>query len=391
MMAAPFLQLVAWAAFLALTAGAVLARTMPPRMLVACLVIKFLVPVVYFAWFADGTWTLIDDLRYLRVGLELAGQGYTPFSVFLSRHGLGQLFLLSEGVHVMYGWFNLLAVTLIGPYYYSPVILNVFITCLSARVLWGFAVDAGYGPRYSSGLTAFYLLHWDVVAWSSFVNVKDSIIVLLTLLLLRALARFQRAPARRELVRAALVSLALVWIRFYVPAIAGLAVLIQAVTGRGFVPRHRRAFMLGAFAMVLVMGWFIQSRWLGIIRAQIHWSPGQVSLGLVRMLMTPQPWSVSPEYGFLLIPSILHLIMLVPAIAGASMLWRESPMLRLPIIYMGLILLLFAAFPGEQGPRYRHQAVFVLVWAQFTFAWHLLRALAQGAFTPPQLAMRLPT
>ena len=108
------------------------------------------------------------------------------------------------------------------------------------------------------------------------------------------------------------------------------------------------------------------------------------------MLLTPQPWSVSPEYGFLLLPSMLHLLMLVPAVVGAMILWRDSPMLRLPIVYAVLVLVLFAAFPGQQGPRYRHQVVFVLVWAQFTFIWQLLRAAATD-FAVVRPPMRLST
>ena len=88
--------------------------------------------------------------------------------------------------------------------------------------------------------------------------------------------------------------------------------------------------------------------------------------------------------------SMLHLLMLVPAVVGAMILWRDSPMLRLPIVYAVLVLVLFAAFPGQQGPRYRHQVVFVLVWAQFTFIWQLLRAAATD-FAVVRPPMRLST
>ncbi len=386
----PLLPLLGWCALLALLSGLLLARTMPPRALIACLLVKYLIPMLYFGWFADGTWTLIDDLTYLRQGLELAGEGYTPISVLVTRTGLGHLVVLSEGIHILYGWFNLVAVQLVGPYYFSPVILNVFITCLTARVLWGFARDAGFGPRFSSGLTGFYLLHWDVVAWSAFVNVKDSIIVLLTMLLLRSLACFQQAPARRELLRALAVSAVLFWIRFYVPALAGLAMLIRGITSGTLRPKHRWVTLLIAAVVLAGMGWLIQSRWLAVIQAQLQFNPLQLGVGLVRMLLTPQPWSVSPEYGFLLLPSMLHLLMLVPAVVGAMILWRDSPMLRLPIVYAVLVLVLFAAFPGQQGPRYRHQVVFVLVWAQFTFIWQLLRAAATD-FAVVRPPMRLST
>ena len=96
----PLLPLLGWCALLAILSGMVLARTMPPRALIACLLAKYLIPVLYFGWFADGTWTLIDDITYLRQGLELAGEGYPPISVLVTRSGLGHLVILSEGIHI---------------------------------------------------------------------------------------------------------------------------------------------------------------------------------------------------------------------------------------------------------------------------------------------------
>lgn len=372
----PLLPLLGWCAFLALLSMVILVRTMPPRVLVACVLVKFLITVVYFCWFADGAWVLVDDLTYLRQGLDLAGQGYTPLTVVLSKKGLTELIVLSEGLHVLYGWFNLLAVTLIGPYYFSPVILNVFVTSVTARVLWGFARDAGFGPRYASALAAFYLLHWDVVAWSAVVNMKDSVVVLLTLLLLRPLSRFLVKPSRRELFKVLAASVLVFWIRFYIPAIAGLAMLLRAgATGR-LKPRHRGITLAVAAVAVAAMAWIISSRWLALILRYLQFSPLDIGLGLVRMILTPQPWSVAPEYGFLVIPSILHLVMLGPTVVGVVKLWREAPLLRLSIVYAGLVILLYAAFPIQQGSRYRHQVAFILVWAQFTFLWHLFRATA---------------
>lgn len=375
------LVLVFAAVLLALLSCLVLARVMPPRLLLPVVAIKFTIPVAYFTWFADGRWVLLDDMSYLRQGLTLLGEGYTPFSVLLSQKGLQQLVILSEGLHILYGWFNLLALTVIGPWYFAPVLLNVFVSCLSGRVLWGFARDAGFGPRYCTGLAAFFLLHWDVLAWSSFVNLKDTLIVLLTLLLLRAAARFQATLARRDLLVMGGVAFLFLWIRFYVPLVAGVAIMLRSLVTGGIVARHRWVALGVAAVAMTVAAWWMGPRWLPLVSTRLVWEPWQVALGGVRMLLTPQPWSVSPEHGFLLLPSILHAVMLVPAAVGAVWLWQRSPFLRLPLLYSLLIVCLFAAFPAQQGPRHRLQIVFMMAWSQFTFVWQLLRA----ANTPLQL------
>ncbi len=382
------LVLVLAACLLALLACAVLARALPPRLLLPVVAIKFAIPVAYFAWFADGRWVLVDDVTYLRQGLTLLAEGYTALSILWSQKGLQQLVVLSEGLHVLYGWFNLLAVALIGPWYFSPVLLNVFVSCLSGRVLWGFARDAGFGPRYCTGLTAFFLLHWDVLAWSSFVNLKDTLIVLLTLLLLRAAARFQATLARRDLLVAGGVAFIFLWIRFYVPLVVGVAIMLRSLVTGGIVARHRWIALGVAGATLAVAAWRMGPRWLPLVSSRLVWEPWQVALGGVRMLLTPQPWSVSPEHGFLLLPSILHLVMLLPAAVGAAWLWQRSPFLRLPLLYSLLIVCLFAAFPAQQGPRHRLQIVFMLAWSQFTFVWQVLRAVAPPAHSPAPPSLR---
>lgn len=382
------LALIGAAAALALLACLVLVRALPPRLFLPCVFIKFAIPVAYFLWFQDGRWILVDDLVYLRQGLDLASAGYTPLSILGSRTGLEQLIVLSEGLHILYGWFNLLAVWLIGPWYFSPVLLNVLVSCVSARVLWTFAGDAGFGPRYRIALTVFFLLHWDVLAWSSFVNLKDTVIVLMTLVLLRALTRFQVRLQRRDLVVALVVSFLFLWIRFYVPALAGAAVLLRSLATGGIVARHRWVTLGIAVAALGGMFYFMGPRWLPLVSTRLQAEPWSVGLGMVRMLLTPQPWSVSVGNGFLLLPSILHVATFVPAAIGAVWLWRRSPMLRLPLLYCAIIIVLFSAFPAQQGPRHRHQVIFMLAWAQFTFAWQLLRVRDWRVPAPARPSLR---
>jgi hypothetical protein len=254
-------------------------------------------------------------------------------------------------------------------------------------VLYSFAQDAGFGPRYRTGLTVFFLLHWDVLAWSSFVNLKDTVIVLLTLLLLRALTRFQVHLRRRDLLVAVLVSFVFLWIRFYVPAVAGAAVLLRSLATGGIVARHRWV-TLGIVATAMAgMFWVMGPRWLPLVTTRLDLEPWNMGLGVVRMLLTPQPWSVSRANDFLLLPAIMHVVTFVPAIIGAVWLWQRSPVLRLPLVYSFLIIVLFSAFPAQQGPRHRLQVVFMLAWAQFTFAWQLLRA-TEAAVAPLRTSLR---
>jgi len=101
---------------------------------------------------------------------------------------------------------------------------------------------------------------------------------------------------------------------------------------------------------------------LALAWSKLDVEPGSMLFGVVRILLTPQPWSLESNYEYLLIPSTLHALALVPALAGISSLWRRLPGARLVVAYYALVVLVFASFPWQQGPRHRYQAVFVLVW-----------------------------
>lgn len=376
------------AACLALASGLILWRTMPPRWVALTVLVRFGIAVLYFLWFADGRWTMLDDVTYLRQGTALMEAGYDALTVLTDRAAFSELVLMSGGFHVLYAWVNLVWVSLVGPWYFVPVLGNVFLTFLAARVLWGLARDAGFGPRYASALAVFFLLHWDVIAWSSFVNLKDTLVLLLTVVLMRALVQFTLAPHWRPMVIAALTGFAFLWLRFYVPVVAVLALAVRSASTGGFVARYRwRVMSLAVVGMAAVAAWLGPTT-LQLLDTRLVLSPASVGLGFVRMLLGPQPWSLSPEHDFLLLPTILHLTFVVPTILGAVMLWRMAPPVRLPLLYTGVILVLFAAFPEQQGPRHRYQVVFMTAWAQLTVLWELARALGrlQPAARPEALA-----
>src|SRR5581483_1368055 len=87
---------------------------------------------------------------------------------------------LSEGYHVLYTWWNLLAQHLFGQHYYSSVFLNVLSTFVSGFVFVRILRLLNFPTAYQRGALIFFLLHWDVLVWSSFVNLKDILVMTLT-------------------------------------------------------------------------------------------------------------------------------------------------------------------------------------------------------------------
>lgn len=344
--------------------GALLAaRRLPWRVALAIAGAKAAIAGIYYAWFYDGTWGLLDDVWYFKQGAELLAGGYGPISIFYRKGGLITLFAMSGGRHILYGWVNLTAQFLVGSYYHAAVFLNVLLTFVVAEIAYRTAQRAGVTPAYAAGLYGFTLVQWDLVAWSTFVNVKDIVVLTLTVALMYAFFLLQTRVTARRIAGALAATFLLLWIRFYAPLIVLAAVGLQRLL---FARRRVSRRQLALVALLAVGAAALMGRSL-LVLAVTSLLPNlpQLPAGLVRAVLTPQPWSVSPENGFLVIPAFLHLVALPAAVWGAVRIWRMSDDGRIALIYAGLILTTLALFPDLQGPRQRVQLLFILAWAQW--------------------------
>jgi hypothetical protein len=324
--------------------------------------VRTTIPLFYFAIWFDGSWILLDDMTYYAHAGDLLNLGFGPLSAIATPDGIDTLFALSGGVHILYAWWNLVAQYLFGEHYYAAVFLNVGLSFLASHVFSETLGVIGFDHRYRGFAQVFLLLHWDVIAWSSFVNLKDVVVFTLTALALYCCAGYFQYRLRRYLVGFAGVCFLFYWIRFYVPLLMLGAVAIWIFTQW----RDDRKYVLGILMCLGVLVCY------PLIAQHFDWiNPANLLYGSIRFAMTPMPWSISPEYTFLYWPSILHWVMALPLVAGAVALWRISPLARLLLIYFIEMVVLYGVTDELQGPRHRFQIALVFIWAQFHFLWQL--------------------
>ena len=356
---------------------------LPLPVALAVLVAKFALPVVYFAWMFDGTWTFIDDYTYLRVSRELLVEGLTPITVFAEPVNLLRLDSWS-GVQFGYGWWNMLAQYLIGPHYYAPVLMNVALSCGSAAALYALAREGGYPRGYAQALMVFFMVHWEVLSWSSVLNMKDVLIFTLApAALLLAVRMRRRFTVTRMLLLLAIAGIFLV-IRPYSIVLIGGAVVAWSAMGGGAESRRRLLRVVGTsvVAALLILPFVRPLIVLAIyaFTTQVDLSPARLLYNAVWFLLTPQPWSIGNDHGFLRIAAVLHLVFLPFAAVGAVLLWRRGGVPRLLLYYFLLVLALNMIAP--QSVRHRLQAVFVVAWLQFHCLSVLVRSAVRGAAPP---------
>jgi hypothetical protein len=366
-------QLLACTAIMAGIAALILRRILPWRRAIPAAVIKLAIPLIFFSVYYDGQWTIIDDLTYYRQGRLLLASGYNPISVFLDPKGFALLLYVSASFHVLYGWFNLLTQYLLADAYWAPVLGNVLLTCIAAVLLRCLATDAGAESSYADALAVFFLFHWEILAWSSFINVKDLLVMTLTLWMMGSIAKAEGARKWTAWISVLLAGFLLFWIRFYVPLVLGAVYGLYRMRNPLQDKRLLASLVAGMAAFFFVVRGMVAS-----VATIVNLRVTDLLFGWLRTLFSPQPWSLQRAYGFLLVPSVLNLALLPLTIYGAYLLIRRVRSIRFAFLYAAVLLVSVAAVPELQGPRHRIQILFLVAWAQFHGLYSAAAAFAKA-------------
>lgn len=351
-------------AFLVTTVvGALLgSRVLAARFSVPIAVFKSGLVMVYFAAFYDRTWNILDDLTYWRQSVRLLEAGYTPVSILGSLH---ELTTIAGGRHILYYWWNMLAMSVFGHHYYSPVFFNVALTFVAGLAFVGILERLDYGATYRRWCFAFLLLHWEILAWTTTLNIKDTLVLTLTMLALYGFVRVLHRPLTTydTIVGGLYVSgsfFLLWWVRFYVPVLMLTAVAIW--TFFSLRPRIRYALLSVGLLPLPVL---IRRGLWALDKLQFTTWP----YGIVRFVLTPRPWGINASYTFLVVPSFLHWLTMLFTAIGALYVNRTSKLGRLLLSYLLVVVVFYGAIPALQGPRHRYQVTPLVAWLQFHFCW----------------------
>lgn len=338
----------------------ILYRRLPMILALPVCLLKAGLVVAYFSSFYNANWTVFDDMTYYQEGIRLVQSGYNPITVLTQQEGRDDLVRIAGGYHTVYYWYNLTALSLFGIHYYAPIFLNVIMTVIAAVFFDLILGRFGYDPVYRRWVILWQLLHPDLLAWSSFVNLKDILCMTLSVMNFYAVICLLEKYRFRHLLLYAFTVFIFFFLRFYIPfLIVASTALWLAIQGGGI----RKWFLMGMYVGAL---WLIRARAMASMSQ--FGSMGILQSG-VQFILTPRPWAIEPNYTFLFIPSVLHWLLAFPCGLAALQLWFRSGQARLLIIYFLAVVAFFCMIPSLGGPRHRVQADFVIAWLQFHFFW----------------------
>lgn len=341
-----------------------------PLKAIMVVLFKFSLPVIYFAFFFNGSWTFVDDFEYLRLGRELISQGYEPLTALISSEGRETLRSLAGGTHILYIWWNSLAENLFGSYYYSPVFLNIFLTFICGFVFSEILKLLDFNCKYRRQFLVFFLLQWDILAWSSIINQKDIMVMTLTMSALFFALRMVKKKSFVDLCCLLLICYISLWLRRYVPILLFISILIWLTL---ITKGRNRILLISSLAIIAAIFYSSFSSSFGFLSSVGFSGIVRAPFNIFRMSVTPQPWSIVDHKLFLLPVSIFHCVFYIPMIIGLIGLWKTSKEISLIIIYLAVGLIAFGASDLDllQGPRHRIQFTFAIAIAQFHFLWIL--------------------
>lgn len=340
--------------FFILMSGLVIAYAFTRHVAVsfATAVLKAGLFLLYFGWLFDGSYTFDDDMRYLRIGEQLADNGIGLLSI-ISHYR----YIVSTvtGSNIAYYVYNATAVMLFGHGYYAPVAINVVLTFLGAGLLMKTArAGLGMSRRVGIGLFVLVALSPDILAWSTIPNFKDTLVATATAAGVYAVA----LADQRRVVRAVAVALAAAFVlsltRLYVPLMLAAAFGITLFLSR----RGRRnpwLWLLAAAALLVVVRHMGHGSLMGAVHS-LRANMVNPVVGVIRFMVTPIPFHTAPGYGFMDLPQMVYWALLPFMFYGMVCVWRRGTMTaRFMLIYFALIVLLYGSFSTLQGARHRVQ------------------------------------
>ena len=316
----------------------------------------------YYGWMFDGRFTFLDDWTYLDRGAALHAAGVGLGNMLDS---LPLLVAAGEGNHFLYYLVNAVAISWFGDGYYAPVALNVIasvaVAWLATRLL---VAERLCTPQSAPLFFCFVLLHPDITAWSTVMNGKDTLVLLLHVLLLTAVSLFLRGRHWRALLLAGAATGVLLFLRFYVPLMFALALALAAALQLHGAARWRLLAL--ALAGLAGLAWNLGAAGAGFVLDALRADLVNPVVGFLRFLLTPIPFNTEPAFAFLNLPAVLHWLMLPLALLGV---WKAqqlgTPFARYLVIYALVFAALYAVYGELQGPRHRLQLDFA--WATFQF------------------------
>lgn len=341
---------------------------------------KYSICAVYFlVWSNYSPIILLDDQSYFENSLKV--YTYLDGNIFkiFERDSVAYMGMLAGGFHFGYYIYIFISFLIFGPFYYSAVLLNIFLTSVVASMLFKTLKLAELDTNFIYFFTIFFSIHWDIITWSSFINLKDILVLFFTVW---ALKIFLELSFKRKylapLIKLTVIAFALFFLRFYLVYFLSITGLIYFIVIKLFKIRSRWLNYLTKPLLVIIMPIMFYLAFVKLFSSNLDDVGGttNVILGFFRFLITPFPFSIEKDYSFLFFSAILHWLCLPFLIHGGVIFVKRYFNEFLPLLILTLLLCVFyGSFAELQGPRHRVLILYFIILLQALSIYEVLGLL----------------
>ncbi len=313
--------------------------------------LKIGIVVLYTTSLADGSWyTGGDDWGYIVRSVDLYLKNVNPLAIWFTPEG--------QHLHAfpnaaLLKWYNSSLFYIFGPSYYVGLMFFPTLSMVTGVFVVRLLRSSGLTELGSKIGVIFYLLHWDTITWTSFLNLKEPIV---TCLLFCALFGASLIP-KNIFASIAIIGasfFAFQRIRFYFPFLLTTGICLS-ILSHYWNRVSVKYLIVSAIAGISLIGIALATKLINpsqILYAYQLADLENVAYGFAKSLLSPLPWKITGPAEYLLISSTLHLILLPLTLVGAWFLFRTSLTGKLIVFTWIVGLAAYAVQPMVLSPRH---------------------------------------
>jgi hypothetical protein len=341
---------------------------------------KSLIFTIYFYFFYNAGYHFYDDVIYYTVSREQ----FESFGIFQIFTKIDDAQRLIGTNHISYWIFVYLSGKLFGFYYFSAVFANILLSLLSSYLIYLTLIRTNFSKQFSSLFFLFILVHWDTIAWTSFISTKEQLVHFTIVLTFYNLVLIKQSK-KISILNLLFIALALIivsQIRTYM--LIFLLVIFSIYVIFLLKLPNQRIYRLFLYILpTLIIPYFIyvnfEPIYISLSKAYLlmnvdfeNLSLQETLYGIIKYIVTPNPLNIAPNYGFYFIPSILNIFSIPFVLLGSTMVFdrRNTPLICYFILFITVVIF-YALFPEIQGARQRYQISMVLIFLQFLSIFRL--------------------
>ncbi len=380
--------------------------------------IKTIIPLIYFAVFVDNTWhNNGDDQMYMSAGIlmydllsslfnfnityldfnfsydesfqfveELKGR-YIDLNFFEKFYLTTDYFSNNSFFFKSIHWVAFFSFIIFGFNWYAIVIFNIILNIFASLYIYKFSKLFNFSKNYSKFLMIFFLLNLEILSWTSFMSLKESLALLVNIMIFYYFYILFKKFSIKNLIILLVLILFIYTIRTYLTGfylLYFIYIYLLFFFNFKFLVKNFNYILFLSIPIIFIIYQFTPGYTIDVFYffgykisihiplydiITLHYNLTHFVKSLFSFWLGPKPWGVGINNNFLFLSSIVHYLLVIPGLIGAYKISKKNVYFAIMIIFLVMISLIYSYVGFEN--RHRFQFSFIYIWAQSHFIYYI--------------------